>query len=158
MISRRRKQEKGNIFVETALVLTSFLLVMVGIVDLAHILYVNQALTERVRGVARASAISGANPEEIRNLIAYGNKEGPERERDGSQSWQPVTDSEQGVTEKGFMGLQPQHINVQILDRTYNEHRLVVEISGLPVTIVSPLIAGRGRNLPLRITVPLEEP
>lgn len=158
MVSHRRKQQKGNVFVETSLVLTSFLLVMVGIVDLAQILYVNQALAERVRGVARASAINGASPEEIRNLIAYGNKEGPARERDDGQSGQPVTDGEQGLTEKGFMGLLPEYINVQVLDRTFNEHRLVVEISGLPVTIVSPLIAGRGQNLPLRITVPLEEP
>lgn len=154
MMNRRLQREKGNVFIESALVLTSFMLVMVGIVDLAQILYVNQAITERVRGVTRASAINGAAPEEIRNLIAYGNKEGPAS--DGSA--QSGTDGGESISPKGYMGLQPRHINVQVLDRTFNEHRLVVEISGLPVTIVSPLIAGRGQNLPLRITVPLEEP
>jgi hypothetical protein len=158
MTKNRRRNQRGNTLVESALVLTTFLLTLIGIVDLAQVLYVNQALTERVRGVARAAAISMATPYEIKNLIVYG---GPPPVSDANQSQpgsSPQSQIDPANAPKGYMGLQPRHVNVQVLDRTFNEHRLVVEISGLPVTLVSPLMAGRGRNLPLRITVPLEEP
>ena len=158
MTRNRRCNQRGNTLVESALVLTTFLLTLIGIVDLAQVLYVNQALTERVRGVARAAAISMATPEEIRNLIVYGGPPPAPESDQGQQSWNPPAQIDPATAPAGYMGLQPRHVNVQVLDRTFNEHRLVVEISGLPVTLVSPLMAGRGRNLPLRITVPLEEP
>lgn len=142
MTIRRRSNQKGSAMLESALVLTTFLLTLIGVVDLSQVLFVNQSLTERVRNVARGSAISGASEEEIVNRIVYNS---PER---------PADD----VAPAGYLGLFPQHVRAQVLDRTYNEQRLIVEISGLPVTMVSPLMSGRGRNLPLRITVPLEVP
>jgi hypothetical protein len=139
----RNRRQKGAAFVETALVLGIFLFVLIGIVDFAQILHVHQALVERTRSVARDGAILGLTEAEIRNLIIYGQRESP------SQESPPLA---------GYMRLTPSHLQVQILDRTFNEQRLVVDVSNVPLTIVSPLIAGQGRIIPLRISVPLEEP
>jgi hypothetical protein len=142
--SHRRQNQKGNAFVESALVLGIFVFVLVGIVDFAQILHVHQSLVERVRSVARTAVVQNLTADQIRDRIVYG---------------RPV---EEGATladmPSGFMGLRREHVTVQILDRTYNEHRLVVDVNGVPIIILSPLIYGQGRNLPLRITIPLEEP
>lgn len=142
MILWRGSNQKGNVMLESALVLTAFLLALTGVVDLSQTLLVNQALTERARSVARAAAISGAGEEEIINRIVYNSPERP-----GA-----------GVPPEGYFGLKPEHVRVRFADRTHNEQRLIVEIGGVPLKLVSPLMAGKGRNLPLRITVPLEAP
>jgi len=139
----RKNRQKGSTLVESALVLGVFIFVMIGIVDFAQILHVHQALVERTRSVARTAAIEGLTVSEIRNLIVYG------------QSELPPSD---GGPPPGYMRLTPGNVQVQILDRTFNEQRLVVDVSNVPLTIVSPLIAGQGRIIPLRISVPLEEP
>jgi hypothetical protein len=142
--SHRRQNQKGNALVESALVLGIFVFVLVGIVDFAQILHVHQSLVERVRSVARTAVVQNLTVDQIRDRIVYG---------------QTMNDSTTpDVMPAGFMGLRREHVTVQILDRTYNEHRLVVDVNGVPIIILSPLIYGQGRNLPLRITIPLEEP
>jgi Flp pilus assembly protein TadG len=138
----RSQKQKGNAFVETALVLGVFVFVLIGIVDFAQILHVHQSLFERVRNVARTAAIKGLTEAQIRDLIVYGRLISSDNDRPPS----------------GFMGIRPENVTVQILDRTYNEQRLVVDVKGVPVLILSPLIAGQSKNLPIQITVPLEEP
>jgi len=143
-ISSRRQNQRGNALIESALVLGLFVFVLVGIVDFAQILHVHQSLVERVRSVARTAVVQNLTVEEIRDRIVYG------------QSMDIRTEA--GLMPAGFMGLRREHVTVEILDRTYNEQRLVVDVNGVPIIILSPLMAGQGKNLPLRITIPLEEP
>ncbi|HAX42152.1 MAG TPA: hypothetical protein DCY80_06300 [Solibacterales bacterium] len=112
--------------------------------DFAQILHVHQSLVERVRSVARTAVVQNLAVEEIRDRIVYG------------QSIDIRTEA--GLMPAGFMGLRREHVTVEILDRTYSEQRLVVDVNGVPIIILSPLMAGQGKNLPLRITIPLEEP
>ncbi|MBE7543486.1 MAG: pilus assembly protein [Bryobacteraceae bacterium] len=143
-ISSRRQNQRGNALIESALVLGLFVFVLVGIVDFAQILHVHQSLVERVRSVARTAVVQNLTVEEIRDRIVYG------------QSMDIRTEA--GLMPAGFMGLRREHVTVEILDRTYSEQRLVVDVNGVPIIILSPLMAGQGKNLPLRITIPLEEP
>ncbi len=143
-ISSRRQNQRGNVLIESALVLGLFVFVLVGIMDFAQILHVHQSLVERVRSVARTAVVQNLTVEEIRDRIVYG------------QSMDIRTEA--GLMPAGFMGLRREHVTVEILDRTYNEQRLVVDVNGVPIIILSPLMAGQGKNLPLRITIPLEEP
>lgn len=143
-ISSRRQNQRGNALIESALVLGLFVFVLVGIVDFAQILHVHQSLVERVRSVARTAVVQNLTVEEIRDRIVYG------------QSMDIRTEA--GLMPAGFMGLRREHVTVEILDQTYNEQRLVVDVNGVPIIILSPLMAGQGKNLPLRITIPLEEP
>lgn len=141
---QRGQRRKGSAMLESALVLTVFVFVLVGIVDFAQILYVHQSLTQRVRGVARDAVVEMLTEEQIRERIVYGN--------------QPP-DREDGIMPAGFMGLKMQNVKAEILDRTYNEQRLKVEVNGVPITVVLPFTGGRNaRNLPLKVTIPLEEP
>ncbi len=57
---------------EGALTLTTVIFMLVGVLDFGQFLYLHQALTERVRGVARTGAIANYNATSIQNLIAYG--------------------------------------------------------------------------------------
>lgn len=143
-ISSRRQNQRGNALIESALVLGLFVFVLVGIMDFAQILHVHQSLVERVRSVARTAVVQNLAVEEIRDRIVYG------------QSMDIRTEA--GLMPAGFMGLRREHVTVEILDRTYSEQRLVVDVNGVPIIILSPLMAGQGKNLPLRITIPLEEP
>lgn len=143
-ISSRRQNQRGNALIESALVLGLFVFVLVGIMDFAQILHVHQSLVERVRSVARTAVVQNLTVEEIRDRIVYG------------QSMDIRTEA--GLMPAGFMGLRREHVTVEILDRTYSEQRLVVDVNGVPIIILSPLMAGQGKNLPLRITIPLEEP
>ncbi|HRJ18640.1 MAG TPA: pilus assembly protein [Bryobacteraceae bacterium] len=143
-ISSRRQNQRGNALIESALVLGLFVFVLVGIMDFAQILHVHQSLVERVRSVARTAVVQNLAVEEIRDRIVYG------------QSIDIRTEA--GLMPAGFMGLRREHVTVEILDRTYSEQRLVVDVNGVPIIILSPLMAGQGKNLPLRITIPLEEP
>jgi hypothetical protein len=125
---------------EGALTLTTVIFMIVGVLDFGQFLYLHQALTERVRGVARTGAIASYSTTSIQNLIAYG------------------TISPADTTVPGFFGLQTSNIAVVFSDANTNATRLNVTISGLSYPIISPLIAGNFTNLPIKITVPMETP
>lgn len=137
----RTKNERGSTIVETTLVLLIFIIVMVGIADFATFLHLHQAIAERTRSVVRTAAIDDLSTTAIRNLIAYGTADVP-------------ADSKL----KGYFGLASSNIGVQILDRGQTSQRIVVTITNLSFPLVSPLLAGSGRNMPIRISVPLEAP
>jgi hypothetical protein len=138
------RKRKGSVLVESALVLLIFVFTLIGIVDFAQILHIHQSLMERVRFAARTAVVGPVDADEIRELILYGRTLGP--------------DTDPNHPPAGFLNLRPEHIQVTVTDRTYNEHRLIVEVRNLPVKMFSPWLPGEGRNLPVRLTVPLEEP
>jgi Flp pilus assembly protein TadG len=135
------KKEKGSTIVETTLVLLVFIIVMVGIADFATFLHLHQAIAERTRSVARTAVIDDLNATAISNLIAYG----------------VATVSEDSKLQ-GYFGLSPSNIGVQILDRGQTSQRIVVTVTNLSFPLISPLLTQRGRNMPIRIAVPLETP
>lgn len=137
----RTRRQKGAVFVETALVLLTFIIVMVGIADFATFLHLHQAITERTRNVARIAAIEDLSVAKIQNLIAYG--------------VETVADDS---TMKGYFGLKPSNIAVSVQDRGLTSQRVIVTVSGLSFPLVSPLLSGRGRNMPIRMSFPLEAP
>ncbi|MBA3974433.1 MAG: hypothetical protein C0504_09480 [Candidatus Solibacter sp.] len=143
MENRRRSKgsggQKGSTMIETTLVLLVFIITMVGIADFATFLHLHQAVTERVRGVARMAAIEGLTTQEVQTLVSYGVK---------NRSTDDVL--------KGYFGLSEAHVGVQILDQGKSSQRLVVTITGLTYPLISPLLSGRGRNLPIRLSIPIE--
>jgi Flp pilus assembly protein TadG len=74
-----RKNRKGQAALETALILLVFLATLIGAMDFAQILFVQQSLTERTRaalrwGVVRAWDGSG---DQIANYVMYGQSTAP---------------------------------------------------------------------------------
>lgn len=137
----RKSREKGSTIVETTLVLLIFIIVMVGIADFATFLHLHQAIAERTRSVARTAAIDDLDATSIRNMIAYG-----------------TANVSEDSKLKGYFGLSASNIGVQILDRGQTSQRIVVTITNLSFPLISPLLTQRGRNMPIRFSVPLEAP
>jgi hypothetical protein len=122
---------------EGALTLTATIFMIIGVLDFGQFLHLHQALTERVRGVARTGAIANYPASSIQNLIAYGT-------------------TTPGAA--GYFGLQPSNISVVFSGAGTNATRLNVTISGLHYLILSPLIHGTFLNMPIKIAVPMETP
>jgi hypothetical protein len=125
---------------EGVLTLSATILMILGVLDFGQFLHLHQALTERVRGVARTGAITNYDTSSIQNLIAYG------------------TTTPEHPDLPGFFGLRTSNISVVFSGADTNATRLNVTISGVHYLVISPLIAGRLTNVPIKITVPMETP
>jgi Flp pilus assembly protein TadG len=139
-MNRPRHQRRGAAMLEGALTLTATLFMIIGVLDFGQFLHLHQALTERVRGVARKGAIANYDASSVQNLIAYGT----------------TTPASPGAP--GYFGLQPSNISVVFSGAGTNAARLTVRVSGLHYLVLSPLIHGTFLNLPVTIAVPMETP
>lgn len=140
MNSQKQRKQRGAAMLEGALTLTTVIFMIVGVLDFGQFLYLHQALTERVRGVARTGAIVSYSTTSIQNLIAYG------------------TISPANPDLPGYFGLRTSNIAVVFSGVGTNATRLNVTLSGLRYPVISPLIAGNFTNLPIKVTVPMETP
>lgn len=63
-----KRRERGNVLLETSLVVTLFVLLVAGIFDLGRVLYIEQTLEERVRAAARFAALHPDDEAGIRRV------------------------------------------------------------------------------------------
>ena len=138
--SHKKRRQRGAAMLEGALTLSATIIMVVGVLDFSHFLFLHQSLTERVRGVARTSAIANYDATSIKNLVVYG------------------TATPQDTQVPGYFGLRTSNIAVAFSGANTNASRLNVTISGLNYPVISPLMAGNYTNLPIKVTVPLETP
>ena len=68
----KRRGERGQSLVESALVLAAFLGLVLGIVDVGQLLFERQTLAERVHQASRWGAMHRYDPRAIRNVVLYG--------------------------------------------------------------------------------------
>jgi hypothetical protein len=68
----KRVRSKGQSLVETALILTGFMTLLLGMVGVGQMLFTRQMLADRVREAARWGAVNGYDLPAIRNLVLYG--------------------------------------------------------------------------------------
>ena len=61
--------------VETSLVLLTFLMLLIGIIDFGQVLYFHQSLVERARAAARYGAINPTDTTGIQNVAVYNDGE-----------------------------------------------------------------------------------
>jgi len=66
------KREAGQSLVESALVLTAFLALLVGMASVGQTLFVRQALADRARIAARWGALHSYDPAAIRRIVLSG--------------------------------------------------------------------------------------
>jgi hypothetical protein len=95
------KRRRGQSLVETSLVLTVFLALLLGVFDCGQVLFAHQALVERVRTAVRWGTLhkwQGAEPvvkpDAIVNMVLY------------SQPQQPAPSRE------GYLGMKPENVQV----------------------------------------------
>lgn len=136
----RPKQEqdprRGSTLVESTLVLLVSLALLIGIGDLAQILFVHQSLVERVREALRYGVIT-YDVSAIQNIVLYG-----------------TATPANGATPS--FNLTSSMVRVLRYDVKTSEDRVVIEVSNYPIEFFSPWIAGRLTGKPIIAFQPME--
>jgi hypothetical protein len=68
----RRRRSKGQSLVESALVLASFMVLLLGMVGVSEMVFVRQTLADRAHAAARWGALNAYDPQAIRNMVLFG--------------------------------------------------------------------------------------
>jgi hypothetical protein len=124
-----RKNQSGQVIVESALCLLTFIALLVGTLDLGQMLFFHQALVERVRGAVRWASVHqwDGTGDQVTNMVLFGRPD----------------DSSGGAS--GFLGLTRDNVGVNHFDGTAanpNDERITVTIRNYRYNFFSPWIAG----------------
>lgn len=136
--THRRKRQLGSALVETALVFTTTITLVLFIVDMGRLLMTQQFITERARVGARNGVLNNWTTTQVANYVVFGS----------------TTAGSSGV---GFMGLTPSQVTVnQIADSGIGDARLQVKVSGVPLISLVPFLAGTYTAPPIVATAPMQ--
>jgi Flp pilus assembly protein TadG len=126
MTNRPRNRRRGSTLIESALIFSTFLFMIIGVLDFGQFLYLHQAITERARSAARFGALQpfdiNTTPAQIQNMVIYNSPTVPAV-----------------ATGDPTFGLTPAMVNVTAIGPN-NDIR--VFISGYPYQVFSPYIGG----------------
>ena len=133
---RSLRRRRGSALVESALVLLVFLALLVGIGDLAQVLFIHQSLVERVRQGLRYGVIT-YDVSAIQNIVLYG-----------------TPTPSVGATPS--FNLTSSMVQISRYDAKASEDRVVITLSNYPVEFFSPWIAARLTGKPIVGFQPME--
>lgn len=133
----RKAGRKGNAFVEGALVLSTVLFTLIGIVDVGQVLVMHQGIVERVRAGARYGVVNPYDATAITNVVLY-------------NSPAPAAGS------KPLLNLDASLVTVTSYSPLTPEARIEVRVDNYPFHFFSPLIAGTYTAQPIVADIPLE--
>jgi Flp pilus assembly protein TadG len=122
MTRKKLKGRKGQTLLESSLVLTTLLLMLIGIVDFGQFLFFHQVLTDRARAGARYAAVNPYDATAIQNVVVYNSPTAP----DGNPT--------------GLFGLTTSNVTVTPTPSTGNPNYVQVKISGFPIELISPFL------------------
>jgi Flp pilus assembly protein TadG len=122
--------------VESALVLTAILCMIIFILDMGRLLLTQQFISERARATARAAAVRNWTAAEAANYLVFNSSTAPA-----------------GAT-FGIMGLKPSNVSFQKLGASgAADYRVQVRVTGVPVSLFIPFMAGTYTAAPVTVTV-----
>lgn len=133
----RTHRRRGSTLIESSIVLTLFLVILIAVMDFAQVLFFHHVLSERVRTGVRYAVVHAYNEAAIKKLVAYNN---------------PAAD---GGT-SGIFGLTPDQVLVARWSAGTAEERVEVKISGYTMRFLSPWLAGTFTPGPFRAVMPAE--
>jgi len=144
---RRRPKQRGAGMLETALVIVTFLCMILFILDMGRILLFDQFFGERVRVAARSAAVNtydaadpAADVAAIKNYLCYNSRTAPGGD----------------TNSLGFFGLTPAMVSVQRLGTVGKwDDRIRVTIQNYPVVSVTPWFSGPLKLKPVSATIPV---
>jgi hypothetical protein len=136
IVSHRRR--RGQALVESALVVLAFFTIVIGILDCGQVLFIHNALVDRVRTTLRWAAVNPYNETQIRNMVRY------------------YTESPSEGAEP-YLGMTEAQVQVTRLDAGLSTERIRIAIVGYPYHFFTPLIAKTfTNNLAVVETLPSE--
>ena len=132
------RSERGSNFVESALILLTFLMMLIGVIDFGQVLYFHQSLTERARAAARYGAIHPTDTTGMQNVAVYN------------------TATVSGTPVAVLPGMTTAMVNVQNLNANTAAAQVIVTISNYPIRFISPYIAQQFNNRPVIVAMSAE--
>ncbi len=139
-MTNRKKNQRGQTLVESALVILVLIATLLGIADFGQLLFFHQSLAERARaGVRWAAVTAPLDTDQVKNHVVYNNSAGT-----GTPVLGGLTTNMVGVLQSGTQG--------------FDEARVTVTIANYPFQFFSPWIARTFVNQPIVKTLPWEAP
>jgi hypothetical protein len=124
----RKRSQRGAALVETALVFTAALGMIVFIVDMGRILLTQQFISERARVGVRNAVVNNWNATSVQNYVVY-----------------------------GYLGLTTSEVSFSsIADSGIGDARYQVTVSGVPLFTWIPYMAGRYTAPTVIATAPVQ--
>lgn len=137
--SNRKKRQRGAALIETALVFTVALAMIVFIVDMGRVLLTQQFISERARVAVRSAVVNNWNSTSVANYVVYGSTSAP--------TGNPP----------GYMGMTTSDVTfTSYADSGIGDARYQVTIQGVPLFTWVPYIAGQYNAPPVIATAPVQ--
>jgi Flp pilus assembly protein TadG len=137
----RRKRQRGAALVETALVFTTALSMILFIVDMGRILLTQQFISERARVGVRNAVVNNWDATAVANYVAYGTTATPAG----------------GTATSGLMGLTADEVTLTTYaDSGIGDARYQVTVSGVPMFTWIPYMAGKYTAPTIIATAPVQ--
>ena len=134
-----KRRQRGAALVETALVFTVTLSMILFIVDMGRVLLTQQYVTERARVAVRNAVVNNWDSTAVANYVAYASATAP---------------SGGGP---GFMGLTPSEVTfTTYADSGIGDARYQVTVQGVPMFTWVPYIAGKYYAPTVTATAPVQ--
>jgi Flp pilus assembly protein TadG len=138
----RTKRRRGSALVETALIFTTAISMILFIVDMGRILLWQQFIAERARIGARNAVVNNWDSTAVQNYVVYGSTTAP--------------DSDNG-TPAGYLGLLPSQVTLtKFADSGIGDRRYQVKVSGVPILTWIPYMSGQYTLPTVTATMPVE--
>jgi Flp pilus assembly protein TadG len=137
----RRKRQRGAALVETALVFTAAVSMIVFIVDMGRILLTQQFIAERARVGVRNAVVNNWDAAAVANYVAYGT----------------TTTPAGGTGTTGLMGLTATEVSLTTYaDSGIGDARYQLTVSGVPLFTWIPYMAGKYTAPTIIATAPIQ--
>lgn len=134
-MTERARGRRGQALVESALVLLTLVLTILGILDLGQFLFFQATFRERVRSGVRYAVVHTYDPQQIENFVLYDS---------------PIAGS------RPLFGLAESMISVTRYGENTPDDRIEVTISNAPLRMYSPFLASFSARPVFRAVMPVE--
>jgi Flp pilus assembly protein TadG len=128
-----RKRRAGTSLVESALTLGLYTSIVFSIFDYGFVMYMHQAVANRVAAAARYGALNPTDTTGMQNYVLY-------NQPTGSGS--------------GIFGITSSNVTANRVGSGTNADRVVVTVTGFHYPMVSPGFSGTAK--PITVTTPVE--
>jgi hypothetical protein len=139
VIAEKKKKQKGQAILETALVTLTLVGMIIFVMDTGRILLLQQFIAERARETVRGAVVNNWDATATKNYLVYNSTTAPNN------------------SPPGYLGLQTSQVSYQTLGTAGSpDYRLQVKVTGVPVLTWIPYISGQYTLAPIVATMPAQ--
>lgn len=133
----KTRRSRGQALLESTLTLVVFLMMVMGILDFGQVMFIHQAMVQRVTSATRYAAVHPDDVAGIKNLVVYATITPP----DGASP---------------FLGLQTTQVDVARTGQGTGKERIQLSLTNYQYRFFSPGLAGLYTMKPVSTTIMVE--